>query len=139
LSAVLIAIALYVRLNVAETPVFAREKAREDTPRPPIAELFTTQRRQIFAAAGATVGIPAFGYVFSTYLASYAHTHIGHSRKLILFAGVLGGLAIIASIAVSATLCDIVGRRRLILLGFALCLPASFVVFPLVATGGPVV
>ena len=39
-SAVLIAIALYVRLNVAETPVFAEQKARETAPVTPLAALF---------------------------------------------------------------------------------------------------
>ena len=38
-SAVLIAIALYVRLNVAETPVFAEQKAREPPAVTPLAAL----------------------------------------------------------------------------------------------------
>src|ERR1700742_2816019 len=39
-SAVLIAIALYVRLNVAETPVFAAQKTREAASATPLAALF---------------------------------------------------------------------------------------------------
>ena len=139
LSAALIAIALYVRLNVGETPVFAREQARKAIPKAPLAELFQTQRRQIFIAAGAIVGVPAFGYIVSTYLASYAQTQVEHSRGLILFAGLLGGLALIPSIAVSAALCDVYGRRRMLLVGLALCLPWSLVVVPLVDTGRSVV
>ena len=51
-SAVLIAIALYVRLNVAETPVFAAQKACETTSVTPLAALFATQRRQVVLASG---------------------------------------------------------------------------------------
>ena len=40
-SAVLIAIALYVRLSVAETPVFTQQKARETAPVKPLAALFS--------------------------------------------------------------------------------------------------
>ncbi|HVQ49911.1 MAG TPA: MFS transporter, partial [Mycobacterium sp.] len=43
-SAVLIAIALYVRLNVAETPVFAAQQSCETTSVTPLAALFATQR-----------------------------------------------------------------------------------------------
>jgi MFS family permease len=73
-----------------------------------------------------------------TYLTTYAHSHLGYSRNVILFVGVLGGLASIASVALSATLCDRVGRRRMMLVGWAGCLPWSFVVIPLVDTGKPV-
>ena len=48
ISAVLIAIALYVRLRIAETPVFVAEKARDTCYRAaPIAELLRLRRREI--------------------------------------------------------------------------------------------
>jgi nitrate/nitrite transporter NarK len=56
----------------------------------------------------------------------------------VLFVGVLGGLANIAFIALSATLCDRVGHRRMMLVGWAVCLPWSLVVIPLMDTGNPV-
>src|SRR5208337_4924411 len=74
----------------------------------------------------------------NTYLTMYANSHLGYSRSFIWSVGVLGGLASIASVAVSATLCDRVGRRRMMLLGWAGCLPWSFVVIPLLDTGKPV-
>jgi nitrate/nitrite transporter NarK len=43
-----------------------------------------------------------------------------------------------ASIATSATLCDRFGRRRLMLIGFAACLPWSLLVMPLIGTGSPI-
>ena len=45
-SAVLIAIALYVRLNVAETPVFADQQANDTATVMPLAALFKKQRRR---------------------------------------------------------------------------------------------
>src|SRR4051812_20098782 len=47
LSAVLIVIALYVRLNLRETPVFAEEAAQNRTPRRPLTALIRAQPRQI--------------------------------------------------------------------------------------------
>src|SRR5262249_9109656 len=43
-----------------------------------------------------------------------------------------------ALLAFSAILCDRVGRRRMMLIGWAACLPASFVVLPLMDTGKPI-
>jgi MFS family permease len=138
ISAGLIVIALYVWLKIDETPLFAEEKARHLIPKAPLTEVLHLQRREIALAAGSVLG--SFGFVFmaGTYLTTYAHSHLGYSRNLILFAGVLGGLASIAFVALSATLCDRVGRRRMMLVGWAGCLSWSFVVIPLLDTGKPV-
>jgi MFS family permease len=138
ISAGLIVIALYVWLKIDETPLFAEERARHLVPKAPLAEVLHLQRREIALAGGSV--LVSFGFVFmaGTYLTTYAHSHLGYSRNVILFVGVLGGLASIASVALSATLCDRVGRRRMMLVGWAGCLPWSFVVIPLVDTGNPI-
>ena len=59
ISAALIALALYVRLNIDETPVFAEEKARDLVPKAPLAEVLRLQRREIVLAGGSVLG--AFG------------------------------------------------------------------------------
>jgi nitrate/nitrite transporter NarK len=138
LSAALVALALYVRLNIEETPVFAEEKARELVPTAPLAELLRLQRREIALAAGSIVGALGFIYMASTYLAMYAHFHLGYSRNFIWFVGALGGFASIAFMVASAILCDRLGRRRIMLVGWTCCLLWSFLVMPLLNTGKPV-
>ncbi len=142
-SAVLIVVALYVRLNIAETPVFAGEKARSAAPEAvvteaPIKEVLRREHRTIVLAGGSVVSGFGFVYMASTYLARYAQSQLGHSRALILLVGVLGGLASIALVAASAILSDRVGRRRMMLAGRAASLPWALVVIPLMDTGSPV-
>ncbi|MUL84431.1 MULTISPECIES: MFS transporter [unclassified Mycolicibacterium] len=145
-SAVLVLVALYVRLTIDETPVFARELARDlerdpankVTPRAPIGELLRTQTRQTLLAAGCMVGIFTMSFIGGTYLLSYASTRIGHHRSLVLAVGVLAGLSLMACTIISAILCDTYGRRRIILTGFGLALPWAFLVMPLIDTGSPV-
>jgi MFS family permease len=137
ISAVLIGIALYVRVSVDETPVFAEEKARNPVPTAPIAELLHSQRREILLAAGSILGGFGFAYMGNTYLTAYAHTHLGYTRSFIWGVGALGGLASIVFVALSASLCDRFGRRRIMLLGWAGCLPWAAVVIPLMDTGKP--
>jgi MFS family permease len=138
MSAALIAVGLYVRLKIDETPVFAEEETRRSVPKAPLAELLRLQRREVTLAASTYLGLYGSTYISGTYLASYSHTHLGYSREVILAVNVLGALASIAFIVFSATLSDRVGRRRMMLVGWAACLPWSVVLIPLVDTGQPV-
>jgi metabolite-proton symporter len=138
ISAALIGIGLYVRLNINETPVFGEEKARHAVPKAPLTELLRLQRREIALAAGSVIGNYSFPYLTSTYLTTYANTHLGYSRNVILLVSVLGGLAGMVFVTLSATLCDRVGRRRMMLVGWVACLPWSFVVIPLMDSGKPI-
>jgi MFS family permease len=139
-SAVLVVVALYVRLNITETPVFSlemQEQADASVSTAPIAELFRAQPRQVFLAAGCAVGPFTLSFMAGTYLMNYARTQLGHSRDLILFVGVLGGLSMIALTALAAIWCDRFGRRRVMLCGFAVGVPWAFAVMPLIDTGNP--
>ena len=66
---------------------------------------------------------------------SYAHTHVGFSPTLILTVGLLGGVVALVASTVSAVLCDTYGRRRVIMAAFAVGVPWSFVMLPMVNTG----
>ena len=134
-SVVLIVIALYVRLNVAETPVFTEQNARDTSHVTPLAELFREQRREVVLAAGSMIGFFALGYMANAYLMSYAHAHVGFSPKLILSVGLLGGVVVVVFNALSAVLSDTFGRRRVIMAALAVGVPWSFVVLPLIDTG----
>jgi len=136
-SAVLIGIALYVRLSIAETPVFAEAKKHDTVSRAPLAELFRNQPRQITLATGVMFGIFTFSFMAGTYLLGYANTQLGHPRTLILIVGTLGGAAMMALTVASALLCDRLGRKLVIASGFAVALPWSFAVMPLLDTGSP--
>jgi metabolite-proton symporter len=134
-SAVLIVIALYVRLSVAETPVFAELKASDTSRLTPLAELFRKQRREVMLAAGSMIGFFTLGYMANAYLMSYAHTHVGFSPTLILQVGLLGGVIVVVFNALSAVLSDVFGRRRVIMAALAVGVPWAFVVLPLIDTG----
>ncbi|HKI42518.1 MAG TPA: MFS transporter [Mycobacterium sp.] len=138
ISAALIGFALYVRLNIDETPVFAEEKALNLVPKAPLAEVLHLQRREVFLAAGSMLSAFGFVYMGNTYLTMYAHSHLGYTRSFIWSVGVLSGLASFFSVAFSAILSDRVGRRRVMLVGWALCVPWAFLVLPLMNTGNPV-
>ncbi|QUR69541.1 MFS transporter [Mycobacterium spongiae] len=138
LSTLLIAIALYVRLTIDETPVFKTQLATTTPSRAPIAGVFRRQPRNVALAAGSMVGAFTFVFMASTYLTTYAHHDRGLSQNAILFAGMLGGVVWIAVAMCSASACDRWGRRPVILSGWALGVPWSFAAIALIDTGSPI-
>lgn len=137
LSAVLLAVALYVRLHVEESPVFAESAAQEHAG-VPIAEAMRHQGREVVLAAGTVVGMFMLAFQAGTYFPNYAATHLHYNEDLILLVGVIGGLTSIVTVAASATLSDTHGRRRVLAFGALLALPWTFVVFGLIQSGDPV-
>jgi metabolite-proton symporter len=137
-SAVLVGVALYVRLNVEETPIFKEEKATSSVVRAPVKDLFREQPKQVFLGAGSMVGITTFTFIGGTYLAGYASNTLHHPRWIVLLAVACGAVAMITFTALSAAICDQFGRRPLILAGFMLAVPWSFAVMPILDTGSPV-
>lgn len=137
-SVVLVAIALYVRLSVEETPIFAREKQRQVRPEAPLSAAWREQRREIVLAAGGIICVFALVFMANSYLPTYANIHLGYSRNLILVVAVLGGLSAVTFVALSAELSDRFGRRRMMLIGAALCIPMSLLTMPLIDSGRPI-
>ncbi|MFG2813641.1 MFS transporter [Streptomyces sp. NPDC048410] len=113
-SAVLVAVGLYVRLRIDETPVFRREVARNGAAWMPLFEAFRHQAREIALAAGVGLTPFAFFYVSGTYLTNYAHGELGLSRTFVLTAGTVSGLVLALGGLVGAALSDRFGRRVVI-------------------------
>lgn len=132
-SAVLVLVALYARFKIAEPPVFVETK-QTFLVKTPLVELLSTQLRQVVLMAGLLSTPFAFSYLGSTYLLGYANDSLGYSRNLVLVAGVLGACSLMVFTAVSAMVCDALGRRRVCLFGTAAGIPVSFVIMPLLGT-----
>lgn len=135
-SAVLLIVALYVRLTIEETPVFRAEKAKPATvQKAPFLELFKNQPARVFLGAGVMLASYNFIFVGGTYLLNYGNTILEFNRTTVLIGGIVCGVAYMATTALSAWLCDRVGRKRMMVIGHAIGIPWALVVMPLVGTG----
>jgi MFS family permease len=132
LSGVLIATALFIRLRIDETPVFAQSGGAHDGV--PIAALLRQHGRQTTLAAASVVGLITLAYQVGTYFTHYATAHLGYSMNFVLLVGVFGGLCAVVTVAAAAILSDKYGQRRVICFGYWLAVPWSLLVFPLVET-----
>ncbi|MDT7654359.1 MAG: hypothetical protein QOI36_5765, partial [Pseudonocardiales bacterium] len=72
ISIVLVAVGLYIRLKIEETPVFRQVDARNEQVRLPFVEALRNQWREVLLAGGTLTMLFGFFYIGSVYLTSYA-------------------------------------------------------------------
>lgn len=116
-SLLLLAIGIYVRMSVTESPVFegVRKASVSEKPRLPFLEILRKPRTLILACA---VGIGPFALtaLISTYMISYA-TAIGYHRTDVMSALIFTSLTGLVAIPFFSALSDHLGRRRVMLVG----------------------
>jgi MFS family permease len=141
LSVVLVAVGLWVRLGVADTPIFraAQERAAAAAKaKLPIAELLRNQPKQMLLAAGAILFWQPFFTVCAVFLINYATNALELSRNVTLTVTLVAIVFCIAGTVLGGTLADRLGRRRTMLLANGFGIVWAFALFPLADTRNPV-
>ncbi|MBV6760336.1 MFS transporter [Rhodococcus opacus] len=134
LSSVLVAVGLYARFKLEESPIFANEVERRGRSSLPFKDALANQWREIVLGAGALVSSFAFGYIGIAYLINYGTATLHLSQHGVLAAGIFGnvvnGLAMISG----AILSDKIGRRPVLLIVNIVGIPWALILFPLLDT-----
>jgi metabolite-proton symporter len=134
LSVILLAVGLFVRLKVAESPLFVQGR-QEKAARPPVVEVLRRPRTVLLAAC---VGIGAFTAqsLLTGFMISYAVDQ-GYSRPQVLTAVTVASCVALAVLPAASALSDRVGRRPVVLAGALACAALAFPVLALVDSGSP--
>ncbi len=138
LSAVLVVIGLWIRLAVAESPVFlaAQRKAEERgaPEKAPIVQVFKHSWRQVLIAMGARMGENVSYYVITAFILVYITESLGLAKSLGLNAVLIGSAIHFVTIPLWGLLSDKVGRRAVYLFGATAMGAWGFVFFALLDT-----
>ncbi|GAB7128536.1 MFS transporter [Silvimonas sp. JCM 19000] len=139
-SAVLVALGLYVRLKLHETPVFAQAMQRQQRVKVPLAVLFSRHWLPVLQGACSMVVCYALFYISTVFALSYGTKTLHFSRPQ--FLGMLCFAVLFMALAtpLSAWASDRFGRKPVLLLGTALAMASGFAMQPLLGAGsfGPV-
>ncbi|CAM05850.1 metabolite-proton symporter [Saccharopolyspora erythraea NRRL 2338] len=121
LSGVLVLIGLWVRLAVAESPLFveaARKAAEEGTEQhAPIMEVLSRYKREVLIAMGARFAENVVYYVLTSFVLTYVATFLELPRSVALNASLIAAIVHFLSIPLWGALSDRVGRRPVYLVG----------------------
>jgi MFS family permease len=137
LSILLVAIGLYIRLNVLETPVFRRLVSQNKIERTPMLEVIKRQPRDILLSAFARMGEQAPFYLYTAFVFTYGTKVLGASRELLLTAVLTGSVTSFFTIPFSGYMSDRIGRKRMYMIGAAATGVFGFIYFALLNTAVP--
>ena len=136
-SIVLVALGLYIRLGIQETPVFARLVAERRIERQPVLEVIRRHPREIVLTALCRTAEQAPFYLFTSFVFAYGVDVLHLDRNFILMA-VLGAATLsFVSIPFFGHLSDRLGRKRTYMFGAALVGFYGFAYFRLLDTRVP--
>ncbi len=137
LSILLVALGLYIRLGIPETPVFARLVAERRIERQPVLEVIRRQPREIILTALCRTGEQAPFYLFTSFVFAYGVDILHIARDFILTAVLGAAMLSFFTIPLFGHLSDRFGRKRIYLLGAAVTAFFGFAYFGLLDTRMP--
>ncbi len=132
ISLVMLAVSLWIRLKLSESPVYAAMKAKGTVAQSPLKESFASRanvKTMIVAMFGVAAGLTVIFYTAQFYSFAFLENAMrmdgGEAKQLAGIATVLGAPAFLAA----GWLSDRVGRRPVMIAGYALLLVALFPAF----------
>ena len=137
ISIVMVAIGLWIRLGILETPVFQRILAENKVERAPTIEVLRRQPREVILSALVRMAEQGPAYVFNAFVLSYGTLVLGASRNLLL-TGLVAMTALgFITVPIAGALSDRIGRRKVFISGAVFVAAFTFVYFALLNTKVP--
>lgn len=134
ISAVLVLIAMFIRLSVQESPLFQELEQKADDRRMPVLDIFRDNRRQL--AIGITAAVAQF--TMAGMVTVWAVNEVvanGADKTGVLNAKAAGAFVMLGATIISARLCDRLGRKKVLAGGMISAMIAVFPILYLISLG----
>ena len=111
-SAVLVALGLWVRLSIQETPAFQRVLDRNERVRLPMRDVFTQYPRALLTGTVLALATFVLFYLMTVFALSWGTSELGYSREQFLWLQMVGVICFALTIPPVAVYADRHGRRH---------------------------
>ncbi len=137
-SLVLLLVGVYIRMRVAETPVFTEANAKRPKLRLPAIEALRRHPRNFLVVIGARLAENGLGYLFPVFGLGYVINTLHMSKEVAITGVMLGNFAEMICIVAASWLSDKIGRRPVYMGGALFSALFAFPFFLMVGTRNPV-
>lgn len=134
LSIVLLAVGLWIRLSVTESPAFEAMKEKKAEARTPLLDVLRNHPRTLLLAVGIGLGAFVVQGTLTTFLISYA-LGAGFERPTVLNALTVSSAGAVIGIIGWSALTDRVGRRPVVLTAAVATAVFAYLLFPMLDSG----
>jgi len=135
LSALLVAVGLYVRLKLTETPAFLRAIENDERVRVPMFSVFARHARVLVLGMFAALATFVLFYLMTVFSLSWGTSALGYARKDFLELQMIGVLLFAVGIPLSAVAADRRGARAVLIAATIAILAFGVLFEPLFAAG----
>jgi metabolite-proton symporter len=135
LSGVLVLVGLWIRMTIAESPLFREVEESHTKAGAPIMEVLRRYPKQVLLAIGARVGVDVAFYTFVLFITTYVATYLKLPRNYALNAVLIAAAVQVLLIPFFGSLSDRFARRPVYLAGAIGAAVWVFVFFTLLDTG----
>nr|WP_233722181.1 MFS transporter [Nesterenkonia massiliensis] len=120
LSVVMVAVGLYVRLRIEETPVFAKALEQKEQAKVPVGEVFKKNWREIILGTFIMLATYGLFYLMTTWILSYAIGSaetggLGYNYMSFLVLQIIAIVFFAIFVPIAGRLADAFGRRRMLM------------------------
>jgi metabolite-proton symporter len=133
-SAVLVLVGLYVRINIAETPVFRESVRREERVRVPVVVVFRDHFPTVVQGVLACLATYVVFYLTTVFAMSWGTTTLGYTRESFLMLQLVGIVFFGLAVPLSGILAERSRRRTLLGVSMGIAL-FGLVMAPLLESG----
>ena len=138
LSIIMVAVGLYIRLGILETPAFRRLVAENRIERVPVVEVIRRQPKSIILTALARMAEQAPAYIYLAFVFAYGTQVLHASRDFLLTSLIAAGIVSFVTIPLAGHLSDLIGRKRMYLIGAVATGIFGFIYFAMLDTTVPI-
>jgi MFS transporter, MHS family, shikimate and dehydroshikimate transport protein len=138
-SFVLVAVGLYIRLRISESPVFLAMRAAGHATTVPLVDLFRRGWSMIIRIILSTFFPNTLGYITLFFILSYGTQTLHLTRSTLLTFVIVANACEVLMTLYSGALSDRLGRKRTLLLGSGVGIVMGALFFPMVDTAIPAV
>jgi len=135
LSILLVGIGLWIRIGILETPVFKDLVDTKRIEKAPVLEVIKKHPKEIILSALVRMSEQAPFYIFTAFIFTYGTGTLHMSRELVLTAVLVASCVSFFAIPISGHLSDLIGRRKMYMIGAATMGVFGFLYFFLLDSG----